>query len=193
MKIFVCTDLHGQYSCLNWIDSHLNKEKYDGVFMLGDLCNGYDPNGLAYAANFIDLIKDKYKLPLFVVHGNQESGSVKLLYIKKLVSVHLVTAKLGEYEIAGVGYGSTLPDSVNYAKGKIFLTHEPPRSVMIAKMKEKGSLPNSPLIHLTGHLHSIAKVHHIGQTMLVQVPSLMTGRAASLELPSRQVKFIMIK
>ncbi len=161
--------------------------------MLGDLCNSHDPKALSYASNFIDLIKDKHKLPLFVVHGNQEPSTVKFLYIKRQVSVHLLEATLGEYKIVGVGYGNTLPRDVNYAKGKILLTHEPPRAKVIAEMKKKGSLANSPLLHFSGHLHSLSIIHKIGDTLLVQVPSLMNDRAVTVSLPSRQVKFIVVK
>lgn len=193
MKIFVCTDLHGQRSCLNWLNSHLTQNSYDAVFMLGDLCCSDDPNAVVYASQFIDLINTQFKLPLFVVHGNQESNSVKLLYIKKMVSVHLIEKRLGDYSVVGIGYGNTLPTTPAYAKDKILLTHEPPRSAVIRQMEQKGVMPNSPLVHLSGHLHSLARTFELGKTILIQVPSLMSGRAAVLELPSRQVRFILIK
>ncbi len=193
MKIFVCSDLHGQKSCLVWLDRHFAKYNYDAVFMLGDLCCSDDPNALIYANDFINLVQVKYKLPLYVVHGNQEPNMVKLLYIKKLVSVHLLEKKLGPYTVVGIGYGNTLPSSVTYAKDNILLTHEPPKTAVIKNMQAKSALPNSPIVHLAGHLHSLARTFELGKTLLIQVPSLMAGRAAQLDLPSRQVRFILIK
>src|SRR5262245_58180319 len=154
MQIFVCSDLHGQRQTLWQIATHLKRNSYDGVFMLGDLCNQYDPNALIYANEFITLIKN-FGLPLFAVHGNQEPESVRLLYQREGVSVHFSKKKLGDHQIIGVGYGDIFPSDPQFAYNKILLTHEPPRAAIIKKMALK-HLPNAPFVHLSGHLHAIA-------------------------------------
>jgi Icc-related predicted phosphoesterase len=191
MLVFVCTDLHGQGRTLVSIDRQLNQKKYDAVFMLGDLCNTHDPRALFFAEDFVDLIK-KHSLPLFVVHGNQEPESVRLLFQQRGVTVHFNARQLGPYSVVGVGYGDTFPLDPDFARGKILLTHEPPRAAMIKQMVKRGSLPNAPLMHLCGHLHQLARVHEIGETLLVQVPSAESGRAAEVDLDQRKITFLRI-
>ncbi len=191
MKIFVVTDLHGQRSALLGVNRHLKANRYDAAFMLGDLCDQHDPKALNYARDFIDLLA-AHRLPLYVVHGNQESSSVKLLFQQRGVSVHFNQRSLGEYEVVGVGFGDAFPVDPSFASGKILLTHEPPRAATIRTMKAKGVLPNAPIIHLAGHLHKLARAHQLGRTVLAQIPAAVDMRAAELELPSCQVKFIKL-
>lgn len=83
MNILILSDLHGQRAILPKLDKYLSNHKFSAVFMCGDLCNTHDPDNLVYANNFIDLITVKNTTPLYVVHGNNEPESVKLLYQQK--------------------------------------------------------------------------------------------------------------
>lgn len=190
LKILVITDLHGQRSILVKLDKYLEKHKYDGVFMCGDLCNSSDLRNLEYAKDFIDLIKKKHHLLLFVVHGNQESKAVKLLFQKEDISVHFKEKKIIGYSVIGVGYGETYPTDPKFAEGKILLTHEPPRVATIKHMKSIINIPNAPLVHFSGHLHYKKNVHKLGNTLLVQVPTAMQGMGVEFSLPEKKVKFI---
>lgn len=192
MKILVLTDLHGQRDILAKLTIHLSQQRYDGVFMLGDLCNRHDIKALEYAADFIDLITQKYSLPLYLVHGNNEPDSVKLLYQQKNITVHFNEKRLGDYQIIGIGYGDDFPTDPYFAKDKILLTHEPPRAAAISQMEQKGELLNAPILHFSGHLHGMQTIRQIGRTVFVQVPSAMLGKAAVLQLPSIKVEFIEI-
>lgn len=194
LKILILTDLHGQRTILTRLDKHFANNKFDAVFMCGDLCNAHDPNNLKYANDFIDLVTIKNKTPLFVVHGNQETDTVKLLYQQKNVTVHfhskpLSTHKVG-YEVIGVGYGDIFPSDPEFAKDKILLSHEPPSSATIKKMQTKTNLNNAPLLHFCGHLHSIAKITKIGKTQLVQIPTAQNFRGVVCELPKSTIRFI---
>ena len=166
--------------------------------MCGDLCNAHDPNNLKYASDFIDLITIKNKTPLYLIHGNQETDAVKLLYQQKNVTVHFHPKPLPtlyytsgvQYEVVGVGYGDVYPVDLAYSKDKILLTHEPPSVVTIKKMQSKTNLPNAPILHFCGHLHSIAKITKIGKTQLVQIPTAQYFRAAICQLPKMKLRFI---
>lgn len=94
------------------------------------------------------------------------------------------------YEVVGVGYGDVFPLDPKFARGKILLTHEPPRAAIIKIMRSKIDLPNAPMLHFCGHLHSIAKITQVGKTKLVQVPTAQNFRAAICELPNAKVRFI---
>ena len=195
MKILALTDLHGQRSILVKLDKHLDKNDYNSVIMLGDLCNRHDVNALQYARDFIDIIK-KHRLSLFAIHGNQEPDVVRLLYQQENISVHfnpkpILTSDVRKtVEVVGVGYGDIFPTDPDFAKGKILLTHEPPRAKTILQMKELKNIPNAPLIHFSGHLHSMAIIHKLANASLGQVLIVMSNRAAVLQLPQFKVKFI---
>ena len=205
MNILVLSDLHGQHSILPKLDKYLSNNKFCAVFMCGDLCNAHDPNNLVYANNFIDLITVKNKTPLCAIHGNQETDTVKSLYRQKNVTVHFNPKPLSTYEVdsnidlnkpystyevVGVGYGDVFPLDPKFAKGKILLTHEPPRVETIKIMQSKINFPNAPILHFCGHLHNTAKITKVGKTKLVQVPTAQNFRAAICELPGRKVRFI---
>lgn len=197
MKIFVLTDLHGRRAILPAIDRFLSKHKIGAVFMLGDLCDRNDENALSYASDFINSIIVIRNIPLYAIHGNNEPDSVKLLYQQKDISVHFnpkviptlyPTSGVG-YKVVGVGYGDVFPNDPQFAKGKILLTHEPPRANSLRQM-ESIELPNAPLIHFAGHLHTIAQIRQLKSTTFVQVPSAMFNRCAILELPSKIIRFV---
>ena len=193
MKILILTDIHGQRRVLSSIDRHLKYSNYDGVFMLGDLCNRDDSNALQFANNFIDCIIKKHHLPLYCIHGNNEPDCVKLLYQQRDISVHFNPKKLVTYEVTnevvGVGYGDAFPTDPQFARGKILLTHEPPR-VATLRIMETINFPNAPIIHFAGHLHSTEKIWQLKNLLFVQVPTAMTYKAAVLQLPESIVSFI---
>lgn len=194
MKILIVTDLHSQRAILTRLDNHLSAQKYDAVFACGDISDRYDTKDLAYATVFIDLITKNHHLPLFLVHGNNESEAVKLLYQQRGVSVHLHPQKMHApgsciFVVVGVGYGEEFPQNTNFAKGKILLTHEPPRADTLRQM-EKIEFQNAPLVHFAGHLHRIAKIWRLKNSLFVQVPTAQNFQAAVLELPKVQVSFI---
>lgn len=191
MLILILTDIHGQRSVASRIDTHLSTHTYDGVFMLGDLCNRNDRNALQFADTFIDLITNKYHLSLFCVHGNNEPDEVVRLYTKRDVTVHFNPKSFDTYTVVGIGYGDTLPTDPHFAAGNILLTHEPPRAATLRKM-ETMDLPHAPLIHFAGHLHSMAKVWRLKNSIMVHVPSAMYGRAATLQLPDLHVSYISL-
>lgn len=189
MKILIVADLHGQKWILRKIDNFLAQNKVDAVFCLGDLCNGSDPERVSFARNFIDLVKKKYRIPLFLVHGNQEADDVKELFRQEGVSVHLSEKRLGKYMVIGVGFGEEFPTDPNFAAGKILLTHEPPRLAVVKKMRRRKNFAGAPLIHFAGHLHHIERAEKIGETLFVQCPTAQNSRLAVLTLPALKAEF----
>ncbi|TSC92628.1 MAG: hypothetical protein CEN89_558 [Candidatus Berkelbacteria bacterium Licking1014_7] len=189
MKILMVADLHGQKWILQKLQKHLEKNKYDAVFSLGDLCNSHDPYALVYTKDFIDLIKRKNHTPLFLIHGNQESGEVKTLFEKENVSVHLRERALGKYQVVGVGFGEEFPADPQFAAGKILLTHEPPRFAAIKQMRRVTNLAGAPLVHLSGHLHYIQRAEKIGKTLFVQCPTAQNSLITVLHLPGKKIEF----
>lgn len=190
MKVLVVSDLHGQLKTLEWIDAQLCHNRYSAVFCCGDLCNAHDPNNLLFADQFIKLITRKHQTPLYLIHGNQETAAIRLLYQHKDVTVHLREKKLGQYRVVGVGFGELMPSETDFASGKILLTHEPFPAALIKKMINAGHIANAPLWHFSGHLHQLEKVHLIDQTIFVQVPTAQHNRAAVADLGTKKVTFI---
>ena len=192
-KILIVSDLHGQKFTLELLKKYLEKNKLDGVFCCGDLCNRHDPNAYKFAKDFIDLIKNIHKLPLLLVHGNQEPQDVLELYNQENISVHLNEKNIFGYKVVGVGFGEELPEDKKYFKDKIVLTHEPPRKKLIDEMIKMKSINNTPILHFAGHLHKYSIIYKIGsKTQIVLVPTLQSHRAVLLTLPKQEVKFIHI-
>ena len=94
-------------------------------------------------------------------------------------------------KVVGIGYGDDIPTDPHFAAGKILLTHEPPHVATLRNMQTI-DFPNAPIIHFAGHLHSLAKIWRLKNSVMVQVPSAMYKKAAILTLPSLHVSFISL-
>lgn len=191
-KFLIITDFHTSKVAYEGLDKLLDRKKsiYDGVLLLGDSMNHTDRE-LPYVEQLISLLKNKHQLPLFGVHGNNETEAAMKLHRDTGINVHLETQQFNDYNICGIGsfgyLNETAFDDLSIEnliinEKTIFLTHVPPRKV---ESSEKG-----PLVHLFGHKHVLSFSNKVGPTLQVQCPAGVLGKVTELSLPSLEVQFI---
>jgi len=195
LKILVLGDIHNSNEALRAINSHLGKFKYDLIICTGDVISRPNKNAADFFKKFIHIVTDLHKTKLYMVHGNNEDEDMIALMNKKKVLIHLKNKKFKGYKFFGVGgWMDDLTDMDKLQKSlknAILITHLPPK--MAPKLPgEQGRQikGNAPKIHLCGHIHSSGSIWRIGGTLVVKIPSAMYLKAAVLELPEKNVKFI---
>lgn len=188
MRILAISDLHSHKSFLLSLSDYLNKEKFDLCLISGDITNRYSD----YMTYLISLenIFSKFSLPWYCIHGNNDHENT-IEYLKKAHrDLHFSPVKFQNYRLAGIGWGSELPPyELALDQDTIFLTHEPPT---IPTSKIQQNLSNFPLLHICGHKHSWARFQDIGNTRVIIIPAAINNRIATIDLPSRQIKFITL-
>jgi len=189
MKILLISDLHTQKKALHVLEFFLEKYKVDLVLSAGDIVERTEPT-TKYLDQIFNLIS-KFNLKFIAVPGNNESQESFKKLVKTHSSIHLYPQKFEGYTfygVGGLGYDGEFPvkNPQNYRcdHKTIFVSHIPPIIEIIKKM------PQKPSVHICGHLHNLSKSRWIGNMLLINLPSLMLGKAAILELPTRKVKFI---
>lgn len=192
MKILLISDLHSQKIAKISLEKFLSRDCFDLVVSCGDIAEktNLSPDYFNEVLN----IFDKYQVKFLGIPGNNDSKELFLEMVKKGISIHLAPKNIGKYKFTGLGgWGYDVENEFSVEdhqkdlkidKNTIFVSHIPP------DIKTVKLLKNKPLIHICGHRHNIAKTRIIDGMLLIQVPALMFGRAAILELPSKKLKFI---
>lgn len=185
----VTTDFHGSRKAIEGLSRLLDNMKYDAILMLGDLINP-QTDELPYVHDFIRLVKERYRLPLFGLHGNNEPEETYKIYREAGINVHLETKQFAGYNICGVGslgylnepgFEDLSVENLIINEKTIFITHVPPRKVEVQ--------PHGPLVHLFGHKHVLAFSKQVGPTLQIQCPAGVLGKVTELQLPLPKVIF----
>lgn len=186
LNILIVSDPHSDRKALEKLDQFLKKNanKFGLVLCAGDICNR---GGEDYLEDFLGVFK-KYKLPIFSVFGNNDSVTVVEKLDQLGINLHNQTKIFSDYKFSGMGWGENLI-SREKTKDAIFVSHQPPKQSVL----QNPNLQNKPQIHISGHWHKVEFFKKVGGVLLIQVPSLMFNRAASLSLPSYFVQFIDLK
>lgn len=189
-KFLIITDMHASKKALVRMDQLLSEASFDAVLMLGDLINP-DTREMPYVEMFIACVKNKHKLPLFGLHGNNEPQEAWEYYRQAGINIHLETQQFAGYNICGIGGFGYINEAgfedlglnnLMINQKTIFITHVPPRVVQVQE--------NGPLVHLFGHKHVLEYTKKLGQTLQVQCPAGIRMRATVLTLPERKIEFI---
>mgnify|MGYP001596594155 CR=1 FL=1 len=184
-KILIVSDLHQQRKCLDNLARVLQKEKPDGVICPGDITERRAGN-FEYARQFVELCAVR-KLPLRVVHGNNDPPEVREYFKNQKVLWHFQCEKLWGAQFCGVGWldeegSKTIPEKFDVARS-IFITHAPPTWTLLFDQKSK------PVLHISGHMHSWEGEQERNGIRWVRIPTFMHGRYAVLTLPDQKVNF----
>lgn len=187
--ILILTDFHDSKQALRGLDTLLVQKQYDAVISLGDVINPR-PSEFQYVKDYVATVQ-KYNLPFFGLHGNNEPQMAWEYYREAGINIHLETKQWEGYNICGIGGFGFLNEAgfedlsiqnLVINQQTIFVTHVPPR-VMEPQL-------HGPLVHLYGHRHTLAFSKKLGETLLVQCPAGILGRVTELDLPSLEVRFI---
>jgi Icc-related predicted phosphoesterase len=189
--ILILTDFHDSKHALRGLDALLARKQYDAIISLGDVINPR-PAEFPYVKAYVETIQ-KYKIPFFGLHGNNEPQMAWEYYRQAEINIHLENRQWDGYNICGIGGFGYLNETgfedlsiqnLIINQKTIFVTHVPPR---VSEAQRHG-----PLVHLYGHRHSLAFTKKMGETLLVQCPAGILGRVTELDLPSLEVRFVNI-
>lgn len=192
MKILAISDLHSHLSFFPILSNLLSREKFDLCLIPGDIVIRNSDYWNYLTA--LEEIFSKFSLPWYCVHGNNESIDI-INYLKDTKhDLHYAPQHFQKYRLVGIGWGDDLPPyELNLNQNTILLTHQPPRIQNSQFLFHNIKLTSAPLLHLAGHIHSWARVIDIGPTRYINIPAALNHFAATITLPSRQVRFIKAK
>jgi Icc-related predicted phosphoesterase len=190
LTILALSDLHMQGRCLEYLDQALVREKPGLVLVAGDITER-KTGAVDYLQSFLTLIKKKHRLPLFGVHGNNDSPEIFDLLEATGVSLHLRVREHAGWRFSGIGGWGDLSETVLDTEealrfnpeGTVFVTHVPPRRDL--KLED-----HLPLLHLAGHTHSTERIENLQGVPVIRLKTAMLGRAALIKLPEREIRFI---
>ncbi len=181
MKILAFADLHANIIAYEKIKKKIKKEKPDIIFCLGDL---------SFFEQYLEAVLrrlNELKIPVFVIHGNHETGPVLKKLCQRypyLIFAHNKITSIGPYTIISHGGGGfytrgksgrdkdfdrLIKNNRKKLKGKlILLTHAPPRNTKLDYINWAGHVgcesyaefirKYKPVIALSGHLHENFRV-----------------------------------
>ena len=205
MKFLVVSDLHGNTSVADWVNSVAEEEDADFVLILGDITN-FGPKETADKI-LGSIKKDTYSLP-----GNCDPHSVLESISKFSIDMHGKTADIDGFRIVGLGGSNPTPFNTPFEmdedtiykmlrpiskKGMILMVHAPPFGVndMIPAGFNVGSksiqkIVNEfrPILVLSGHIHEDFGIKHIDGTTFINPGPAQDGMYALVEVDDGAVK-----
>jgi len=182
----VISDLHDQILGIKKIKEWLDNLKFDAVICCGDLTSAQTKNQTERIQNIINLIR-QHHLPFFTIFGNNERKESQNLLQEE--GVLLQEEYFLNYHLVGIsGWGEIIPALKNpIDENTILVTHIPP------KFEQKINLHHAPFLHLHGHIHMPYNKKVIGNTTIISVPPLLSGKALKITLNNRQIKTQILK
>lgn len=179
MKLALVSDFHGQSRTLDYLKRIRLEEKLDALVASGDLTHA----GMIDFAEELLLEFEKFK-SVFAICGNADLGAARELIESSKYSINQKCRKQEDNLFCGLSFGEERVDVSEELGGSIFITHQPPVRALMDK-----KYPNSPKIHISGHIHKAAFVKKYVATTHIQVPTLQDGRYAILDTLSSKVEF----
>ncbi|MDR3075089.1 MAG: metallophosphoesterase family protein [Candidatus Methanoplasma sp.] len=199
MKLLVVTDIHGNVSVTDWINSKMRQHAAEHVLVLGDIT---DFGPVEVAEGILGPIEGTvYALP-----GNCDPRSLPLAVSAVAVDMHGKTAEIGGYHVAGLGGSNPtifdtpfeLGEDEIYEmlrpiseKGMILMVHAPPYGIndTIPSGVHVGSesilrIVNEfrPVLVLSGHIHEDYGIRYADGTTFVNPGPARDGMYAIIEI-----------
>jgi Icc-related predicted phosphoesterase len=128
---------------------------------------------------------EKDRTPLFCISGNNDvPQSLKVLEDRGYL-IDYQERYIGDTKVVGMGYAEQEAVFNPDLRDSLLLTHLPPRRRSVPP-----DVTNVPRFHFAGHYHSRESIWRLNKTFVVQVPTAMNFRAATLRLPKGWIEFI---
>jgi len=163
----------------------------------------------AYAQDFLDCVK-VHKVPLLLVHGNNDSRAVVELFRRENVTIHRREKTLCGRRFVGIGGDGYAPHDVELTEGDlgelpvesaILLTHVPPAGRLVLSTVDGPDIPQNftvggqfveggPLAHICGHIHSTEGVGMYAGTKIIKLRAAMWDACALLDLDTLHAEFL---
>lgn len=210
MKLLALSDLHADEDLLDRLRAIAARNAYDYVLFCGDLTTR---GPVSYATEALSLFPKNS----FCIHGNMDTPDVIEAMKKHRGYIHGKKAKLGEWNVVGMGGSNKTPfhtpseqseeeieatfEKAGVDKFSIVLCHPPPQGVFdsvggthvgsaaVRKMVEQ----KKPLLLLCGHIHEYEGKEILFSTLIVKLGAAQNMRAAEIEIGDDiDVKFISL-
>ena len=163
----------------------------------------------AYAQDFLDCVR-AHKVPLLLVHGNNDSRTVVELFRREDVTIHRRERTLHGRRFVGMGGDGYAPHDVELAEGElaelpvegaILLTHVPPAGRLTLSTVDGPSIPQNltlggqlleggPLAHICGHIHGTEGVGMYACAKIIKLRAAMWNACALLDLDTLHAEFL---
>ncbi len=210
MQILTFSDIHDDEIMLEKLRNHYTENKFDYVFICGDITN----RSISFAEDVIKAFPDCYIVP-----GNNEPQAVMDLLKATKNYIHERRVELRDnLNAVGFGYSNITPfDTPNeYTESEIYermsklkidnntllITHCPPYgyfdevrgknigSISIKRIVEE----KQPLAILSGHVHEYEGVSKIDKTQVLKIPAANSNKACSLTIKNKNtyVEYITV-
>src|SRR3989338_1887124 len=210
MKILVFSDIHDDEIMLEKLKSYYKKNKFDYVFICGDITN----HSVSFAEDVIVAFPN-----CFLVPGNNEPQAVMDFLKTKDNYIHEKRVELRDgLNVVGFGYSNITPFGTpnEYSESEIYermsklkidnntllITHCPPygyfdevRGKRIGSSSIKRIVEEKqPLAILCGHVHEYEGVAKVGRTELIKVPAANNNKLCDLTIRNKNtyVEYITV-
>ncbi|MDR2698772.1 MAG: metallophosphoesterase family protein [Candidatus Methanoplasma sp.] len=208
MKFLVVSDIHGNLSATEWINSAAERENADCVLALGDITD-FGPNDVA------ERILGPVKKDVYAIPGNCDPLDLPEFVSEFTTDMHGRTTELGGFHIAGLGGSNPtifntpfeLDEDTIYnmlrpisREGMILMVHAPAYGIndMIPSGLHVGSTSIlkiveefRPILVLSGHIHEDYGIKHIDGTTFVNPGPAKDGMYAVVEADGGAVKAML--
>ena len=205
MRFLVVTDIHGDESVSNWINSECEKNGIDSVLILGDITN-FGPNSVA------ERIVRGVKSPVYALPGNCDPLDLPEVMSKIVTNMHGRSTIIDGLHFAGLGGSNPtifntpfeLDEDTIYKKlkpisqeGMILMVHAPAYGFndMIPSGLNVGSTSIlriidefHPRLVLSGHIHEAVGILEKNGTLFVNPGPAKDGRYAIIEVDEGGIK-----
>lgn len=199
MKLLVISDIHGDMTTSDWVNSQSDYHNVDYVLVLGDITD-FGPDDV------VDRILGPIKKNVYALPGNCDPRSTLEHISAVAINMHGKTANLDGHHVAGLGgsnptifntpfeleedtiYNMLKPISKH---GMILMVHAPPYGIndTIPSGAHVGSTSIKrivdefePILVLSGHIHEDYGVKTEGETVYVNPGPAKEGMYAVVEV-----------
>ncbi len=193
-KILHISDIHCQYSYLEYILEYAESENFNLIVVSGDLECDFVAETLANA-----------KTRVYAVPGNLDDSYIVDLMDEYGINIKGEIIKAENYYI--LGYSSDVHEKIELEKPDmaktIVVSHHPPYGTKTdiayngshvgKKYLRKFVEKYQPLLFLCGHVHESRGIDEIGRTKIVNPGSLTEGYYASIILPDLHIELRKIE
>jgi len=205
MKFLVVSDIHGNESVTDWINSVAESEDADCVLVLGDITD-FGPNEVA------EKILGPIERVVYALPGNCDPLSLPETISGVAIDMHGRTAEMDGFHMAGLGGSNPtifntpfeLDEDTIYKKlrpisreGMILMVHAPPYGIndTIPSGLNVGSTSIlrivkefRPILVLSGHIHEDYGIEHLDGTTFINPGPAKNGMYAVVEVDKGAVR-----
>ncbi len=214
----VVADLHGHPAAQKNLESLLERRKYEGLILIGDITQLGPLDAIRELFEHVS----KFGIPILSVPGNCDPKETPEILEELGINLHKKCVKIGKLPFVGLGGSNVTPFNtpLEYTEAEILeeldslvkltednnfilVTHVPPFGTQAdllpngthvgSKSVRKFIEKHQPLLNLCGHVHEARSVSQLGRTIVVNPGPLSQGYAAEFSVEGEEVNTELIR